>query len=444
LQEGSRIGWYDRVLTNFGDEQSLERSLSTFSAEIANLARIIEAADERSLVLLDEIAASTDPEEGSALAAAALEALVERGAAVAATTHYERLKELAGGGQPFVNASVGFDFDRMQPTFKLTTGVPGASSALAVAARHGLPAAVVDRATQLLSRSAVDRQRLLEQLEHERLTLHSARAQAERDAAQVHRLRDELEAERRIARQKERKRLAGEAAELTRAVREARDQLREVRQRLRAPLSRQSLRHAERDVDAAARQVAIGSPLQQATEVPETASDAEPLCADELHPGRRVYLPKLGATGELVEAPVRGQVRVRVGGLTSRVPVTELRRGAAQQRHSPAPRPKPTRHAAPGDHSDGMTVEQRAIRTSDNTCDLRGQRVDEALSQLDEFLDRCLQTDETVGFVLHGHGTGALKQAVREHLALSQLVARSRPAEQLEGGDAFTVFWLQP
>src|SRR5690606_14839953 len=125
-------------------QQSLERSLSSFSGEVDSLGRMLERADRHSLVLLDEVAGATDPEEGAALAAAVLEALVARGAAVAATTHYERLKELAAAQDAFVNASVGFDFDTMQPTFELAIGSPGASSALAVASRHGMPTDVID------------------------------------------------------------------------------------------------------------------------------------------------------------------------------------------------------------------------------------------------------------------------------------------------------------
>src|SRR5690606_28164176 len=123
-------------MAEVGDDQSLVRSLSTFSAHIENLCAILELSGERALVLLDEVAAGTDPEEGSALAAAVLEALVARGAAVAVTTHYERLKELAADGGAFENASMGFDLERMEPTFRLRIGVPGPSSALAVARRH--------------------------------------------------------------------------------------------------------------------------------------------------------------------------------------------------------------------------------------------------------------------------------------------------------------------
>jgi DNA mismatch repair protein MutS2 len=168
VRADSVVGWFDRVLCDIGDEQSIVRSLSTFSAHIENLRTILECAGRRTLVLLDEVAAGTDPEEGAALAAAVLEALTQRGAAVGVTTHYERLKELATQTACFLNASVGFDFTQMAPTFRLHLGVPGPSSALAVARRHGLSQALIERAKALLPTQALDRETALRELSRER------------------------------------------------------------------------------------------------------------------------------------------------------------------------------------------------------------------------------------------------------------------------------------
>nr|MDQ2644356.1 endonuclease MutS2 [Myxococcota bacterium] len=162
--EESVIGWFDRVLADIGDEQSLSRSLSTFSAHVRKLSEILERAEPHVLVLLDEVAAGTDPEEGAVLAAAILETLAKRGAAVVVTTHYERLKELATSGGPLANASVGFDFDAMRPTFRLKLGEPGASSALAVARTYGMPQSLVSRARELLPTAAIDRERAVREL----------------------------------------------------------------------------------------------------------------------------------------------------------------------------------------------------------------------------------------------------------------------------------------
>src|SRR6185295_5159896 len=190
---GSRVGFFDPVLTDVGDEQSLARSLSTFSAHAARLAAYLTHAGAGALVLLDEIAAGTDPDEGAALATAVLERLVGAGAAIAVTTHYERLKQLAAHDERFENASVGFDFTTMSPTFRVTLGVPGASSALAVASRYGIPADVVARAESLVPQAHLERERLLAEIETDRTRAAAERRAAEADALEQARLRAELE-----------------------------------------------------------------------------------------------------------------------------------------------------------------------------------------------------------------------------------------------------------
>jgi DNA mismatch repair protein MutS2 len=433
LSEGSRIGWFDAVLTDIGDEQSVSRSLSTFSAEIENVSRILARSGDRTLVLLDEVAGGTDPEEGAALASALLEALTARGAAVAVTTHYERLKELAA--ERFVNASVGFDFDAMQPTFTLTMGVPGASSALHVAKRFGMPPQVVERARALLSDASVNREELIAKLERERRVLSAARESATRDAEEAEVLRQEMEAARREVRQKEKARLAGQAADLAAAVRKARADLRKLESELAEVQSREALRSVERRVDEAGRLASVAGPIASAA---RALDERAPLNPAELRVGMPVYVERLGVVAEIEELPERGQVRVRAGALALRVAVEELRRAPATKvKRAPVQAPVAQRQApAPSEIG-------RSIRTMANTCDLRGQRVDEALEQLDRFIDALSLSSESVGFVLHGHGTGALKQAVREHLALSSRIDAHRAAITDEGGDAFTVFRIR-
>ncbi len=435
----TQVGWFDEVLTDIGDEQSIARSLSSFSAEVTLLGAMLEQAGPRSMILLDELAGGTDPEEGSALAEAVLDALLARGAAVAVTTHYERLKELASGGAEiptgaprYENASVGFDFDEMRPTFMLKMGLPGPSSALAVALRHGLPKGVVQRARSLLSSATRDREQLLTELAREHQALVDARAAAQEDALQAAAEREASEAERLVARKKERKRLQDEAAELTARIRQARETLRALSGELKQQQATSvDLRNAERVVDEAAKVVSIGGQLDKSVREPDKRRSVEPR---DLVVGARVYVPRIGAVAQVIEAPDRGFVRVQAGAMSLRVAVKDLRfEGAAPHRKAD----KKTQPKAVT-----RRVEEREIRTSANTCDLRGQRVDEALEKVDRFIDRCISDCDSPAFVLHGHGTGALRRAVRDHLAQSSHVARSRPAKSDEGGDAFTVFWL--
>jgi DNA mismatch repair protein MutS2 len=431
----SRIGFFHEVLADIGDEQSLERSLSTFSAHVRRLAEIVERARPGTLVLLDEVASGTDPEEGAALAAAVLETLAERGAAAVVTTHYERLKELAAGGGPLENASVGFDFERMEPTFRLLLGVPGPSSALAVAARFGLPSSVLGRAHELLPNRAREREEAVHKLERERAALERERAELRGERALAAALREDLEEQKRQTLAEADAELGREARELSVVVRNARNEVQKARQRLKEPgLDTASLREAERSVSRAAAHVALGGTLDRRQAASAGGATVRPDAA-EFRAGATVRLKKLGTLATLEAAPERGLARLRAGALRLTVPLTDLELAAPGQRPARVPSKEHKRTRSP--------TLPTPVRTAENTLDLRGVRVDEALAKLDAFLDVMMGEGEPLGFVLHGHGTGAVKASVREHLGTSGYVEHSRPAESDEGGDAFTVFWMK-
>ncbi|MEO7034811.1 MAG: Smr/MutS family protein [Polyangiaceae bacterium] len=438
VRQESVVGWFDLVLCDIGDEQSIVHSLSTFSAHISNLRAILECVTPSCLVLLDELAAGTDPEEGAALAAAVLEALTARGAAVGVTTHYERLKELATQSPHFANASVGFDFEHMTPTFRLLLGVPGPSSALAVALRHGLPEGVIERAKALLPTQAVDRETALRELARERAELETLRRDAELELARERELRETLEAERHAFREQAAREVERDLRDLRVSVRTARTELENVRIRIRGSAPDASaFRELERDLSRVAAQVAIGG--QFAEQSPTAAPAARELSQQELRVGQTVRHRTLGATGQILELCDRDQVRVMIGAMKLLVPVRELAvtgngapkaRASAQKKAKPKGSPQPKLLAAPQ-------------RTQATTLDLRGERLEAALDRVDPFIDRLMSSNEPAGFVLHGHGTGALKLHVREHLRASTYVEHSRAAEADEGGDAFTVFWVR-
>jgi DNA mismatch repair protein MutS2 len=433
----SRVGWFDVVLCDIGDEQSIVRSLSTFSAHIVNLRSILECASSTSLVLLDELAAGTDPEEGAALAAAVLEALTARGATVGVTTHYERLKELATQNPHFANASVGFDFEHMAPTFRLLLGVAGPSSALAVALRHGLPDAVIARAKALLPTQALDRETALRELSRERTELAALTREAELARDQAAELRAQLETERHAFREQAAREADRDVRDLRVSVRAARQELETIRARIKASGPEPStLRDLERGLSRIAAQVAIGGEFAEPSA--SAAPGARALAAQELRVGQTVRHLTLGATGQIIELCEREQVRLMVGAMKLLVPIREL--GPATQSNTS----RATGVKASAKKANRATLPKpllSAQRTEATTLDLRGERVDEALARVDAFVDRMLSGNEVAGFVLHGHGTNALKNSVREHLRASTYVEHSRPAEASEGGDAFTVFW---
>ena len=430
--EGSRMGAFDQVLTDVGDDQSLQKNLSTFSAHVKNLAEILDAASPGALVLLDEVATGTDPREGEALAAAVLDGLCVRGAAVACTTHYEGLKALALADTRFVNASVGFDLATMSPTFRVHHGVPGGSSALAVARRFGIPEGVLSRAERFLSREDHDFERMVRRLDDERRALELARAaadEARRDAEEKSR---RLEAELETLRAKGRSAVTKETDDLVAAVRRAREDLRAAQGRMRGKkLDDAAYKDVARAIDAVAAKVALGGELE-----PEAAiHDGRPLAPTELRRGARVHVPRLRADAEVLEVLDDDKLRVAAGALKLVVSSSEVR--------SPRAEPLPKKRARVGVDAAPPPLVEAPIQTSDNTCDLRGLRADDATRLAEQFLDRSLNDGRRVAFLVHGHGTGALREAIRSTLANSAYVAKLRPGETGEGGDGVTVIWLR-
>ncbi len=430
--QGSEAGLFECVVAEIGDAQSLDLSLSTFSARMTALARILESTTAGDLVALDEVCAGTDPEEGAALAAAAVEALVERGAAVVATTHYPALKEMAASDPRMTNASVGFDPETLSPTFRLHLGVPGPSAALHVAARCGIPLDVVARA-----RERVPQERRLVSEAAERALEAERRAQLARDAAEA-RLKEADEAKERamreieVGREKGKREVERQARDLVATVQRVRTEVMEAEGRIRRRGKRaEEVQAAKETVAAAAEVVAPGGKVAAAL-VPQRP-ESRPATEADLRAGVRVWLTRLGAEATIVAPPSGAMVKVTAGAMRMAVKVADLRILPPKEK---AARPARMVIDPAGDPTSPS-------QTDSNTVDVRGLRADEAEAEIDRFLDRLLRESRTAGFVIHGHGTGALRKAIRRFLAGSSYVARHRPGEQNEGGDGVTVVWLK-
>ncbi len=436
--EGSVVGVFDVVLSDVGDDQSLHTNLSTFSAHVRNLVAILDATQPGALVLLDELAGGTDPREGEALAAGVLDSLCARGGAVIVTTHYEGLKALALGDARFLNACVGFDLATMTPTFKLVLGVPGSSSALAVAKRFGMPSTVVERAERFLSREDRTLDQEVKRVHDERAALELARAAADEERREAERLRERLGQELEAARQRERESLSREGEAILAGLRRARDELQKTQARLREKRHKDEaeVRESHRALDRVASVVAVGSDLDQLTGSGEPEGERSAVAPDDLRPGLRVWVPRLRAVAEVLQV-TDGGVRVGAGALKLVVGADELR--AAGPPAKKAERAPAGRGAK---KSGSVPIDDVAVQTTDNTCDLRGLRVDDALSLFGTFVDRAINEGKRIVFVVHGHGTGALRDAVRRELGASRFVERFRPGGNGEGGDGVTVAWL--
>ncbi len=435
--EGSKVALFDRVLTDVGDEQSIAKNLSTFSAHVKNLAEVLDQTQDGTLVLLDEVASGTDPREGEALATAVLEALADRGGAVACTTHYEALKLLALSDTRFVNASVGFDLETMSPTFKLLGGIPGPSSALAVARRFGIPRAVVERAESALEGASASVAAMVTELASERRAVEAARDEIEKDRARLAARQAELDAEVPRATARDRSAAGREADELLSGIKRAREELRAAQAKLRTQkVDERAVAEASKAIDKVAGKVAIGGPLE--ARAPASSDEPPPIAAHEIVTGMKVFVPRLRTDAEVLEVLPNGQLRVAAGPLKLVTPIDEVRRSKKQ-----ATKQKSAEKPRPAIAFDAAADPDMPMQTSDNTVDLRGLRAHEAVSMAEQFLDRCIGAGRRVAFLIHGHGTGALRQTLREALRTSTYVERLRAGEPREGGDGVTVVWLR-
>jgi DNA mismatch repair protein MutS2 len=428
--EGSALPLVDAVFAEIGDEQDLRAGLSTFSARMANLAAIVAQADPQSLVIADEIGEGTEPGEGAALAQAILEALVQRGALVLATTHFNRLKEVAGSDPRFANASAEFDPDTLLPTFRIHVGQPGSSGAMWAAQRMGLDEAVVERARELMDR---------EDSRLEALT----RGLSE--------LRQELEAERRLALRMREESEAARSAYETRlaALRGAREQaLAAMKADLESAFTRAraEIAHVVRGLQrgdtspgpAANRAQAELSRIRERTQAveiahaePETELPRAAVSDSALVAGARIELAGVRPIAVVLEAPdKRGRIAVRVGAARTVVARERVLRVLGPD----APKARPSGYVSLQRESDDAPAQL--------DCDLRGLRVDEALERADAALQRLLGRGGGRVTFIHGHGTGALRDAIRAWLRAIPGVEKFEPGGPREGGNGVTVATL--
>ena len=432
--EGSSLPWFKEVRAAIGDSQSLESELSTFSAHLVLLRAFLEEAGPGTLVLIDEICSATEPEQGGALAQSVLESLADQGTTALVTTHYERLKALASEDERFENASVGFDLERMAPTFHLHLGVPGASAAIDVARRMGLPEFVNVRAEELAGGGRAQMDELLRIVTDERERLTDERKALSEERAATATAYEEARALQEQATEDARRQHEKDYEGAMSALRQARAELERAKKGIkkRVTVDASALKQAKGKVDELAAQVGKHAPSK-----PDPAGNVP--TENQLKVGTSVSVISLGNRGEVVEAPKKGHVLVQVGIITTRVPFSDLRlaKGARKKDESlRTPR-------ASVQVSVNKAVDDAMVRSPDSTLDLRGERADDAIARVEQFLDSSILCARECVFVVHGHGTGALRSVVRAHLQGHPSIAKWRRGEQGEGGDGVTLAWLR-
>ena len=427
---GSELALFRAVFADIGDEQSIEQSLSTFSSHISNIIRILDQADEGSLVLLDELGAGTDPQEGSALARALLGTLVERGATALVATHFPELKAYAYLTPGVQNANVEFDLENLRPTYHLTIGLPGRSNALAIAERLGLSREIVERARSQLPAGELQADGLLDEIYRQRDAAAEAGAAAEAARREAVSLRAELQ-ERLRAIELERQQILQSAREQAESqLQELADELRELRRRMAAvsqPLEQAAAISADLEQLAAAEAEAGEQDAVPAAELPEAEPAGEPW---QVRLGEQVHLHRLDTEGEVTALDAE-EAEVQIGRLRIRARLDEL--GPPRAAPPEAPAVRPTRSTS--------TVRLRS-EAPPAELHLRGKTVEEALLELERRLDAAYSAGMPFLRIVHGKGTGRLREAVREMLRGHPYVATIEPGGQREGGEGVTVVHL--
>mgnify|MGYP003429220266 FL=1 len=433
----SEMALFTDLYADIGDAQDLTRDLSSYSAHMTSMIRLLsesaaqpmlsERSTPHSLVLLDEPVTSTDPQEGAALAEALLCRLAELNMKVVVTTHYGALKELAQTTSGFMNASVEFDVERLAPTYRLFIGIPGGSSALEIAGRLGMDQSILNDARRRLHHEdhrldelMADLQRKQRQLADDGERARRARHEAEQAAREVQALRAQLEEAEQEAQRGLKKKL-GEQFQRARAeVQATVDSLKREQKLIKAKETKQRLH----ELETKTRQ--------------ELTPASTPIPLEQLDVGDSVEIAGLGMTGSLLETPQgKKRVRVKVGEGEVLASVSNLI-GIPREPHPVTAQPV---SSASGyrrvSTSNGLGLDEQTV------VDVRGQAADEALDRVVAALDRATLDEAPFLRIIHGHGTGRLKAVLREYLKGSPYVAEFRPGDKAEGGDGVTVAKLR-
>lgn len=420
----SQFPIFDNIFADIGDEQSIEQTLSSFSWHVGNIVRIINQATTRSLALLDELGTSTDPVEGAALAVSIMRYFLSKRILTVATSHFGEVKAFAHATAGVQNASMDFDPRTLAPTYHLTVGIPSSSNALAVATRLGLPQEIIDGAQELLPEGVRELERLLVSLRSNEQEITSLRLTLEKEREDAVRRSKELEVERkrvdsdvRRTIEEAREKLSLEAAELHRQIREAESELRKEKSRERLQQAKKTLETVHGDLKGKAWQTAGG---EEKTDQGKSAVVV----------GDTVWVKEAGVQATVLSvSPARQDAELQAGGARFRVPLDRVEKlASAEESVAPAVIP-----LMPG----------IASRSVPRELDLRGKRADEVEPALDMYLNDATLAGLPEVRIIHGYGTGAVRQVVRELLATHPLVKSFRPGKREEGGDGATVVEVQ-
>jgi DNA mismatch repair protein MutS2 len=426
-EDGSQLCVFDAIYADIGDEQSIEQSLSTFSSHLTNIISILKDMTPKSLVLLDELGAGTDPAEGSALAIALLEYIHRMGCRIVATTHYSELKAYAFERKGIINASMEFNVETLSPTYRLLVGVPGRSNAFAIAERLGLPKPIIEHARGQVDEDDRRVETMIASLEANRATAEAERVRTEELRREVEKLRSQLDEDHRRFEEQRGKLLAKAEREAEEAVSKARREaeeiiadLRKVALEERASIKEHKLIEAKRRLQEAVPELA---PKKAA------ARSGGKKQAAVIQPGDEVMVVSLKQRGHVVELAGDKEAMVQLGILKMKVARDDLELLAA------APKAKPLQQAA--------SVKRTRDDNARMELDLRGSNVEDAVMETDRFLDEAFLASFGQVYIIHGKGTGVLRTGITDFLRRHKHVKSYRLGNYGEGGNGVTVVELK-
>jgi len=477
-REPVELPWFDNILADIGDEQSLQQSLSTFSGHIRRISRILEVLTNKSagksagegeensqfpmpdaqfpmpdaqfpmpdaqfpipksLVLLDEVGAGTDPSEGSALAIALLQYLAQHSLLTIATTHFGELKALKYQDSRFENASVEFDDNSMQPTYRLLWGIPGRSNALTIAKRLGLLASIVDEAQTYVGGSSQDVNQVIAGLEAQRRRQETKAREATQLLHQTEKLHKEVSQKAAALQERERDLKIAQEVAVNEAIGTAKSEIAQIIRRLQS--GAQTAQNAQQATDT----------LNQISQkhLPSRKAPAKPKPGFMPKMGDRIRIPSLGQTAEVLSGPdANEELSVRFGIMKMTVKLAEIESLDGQKPETKAQLAKLTAQAQATAKAKQAAPEpakahpEIAIRTANNSIDLRGARVSDAEIEIDRALSKAVEYGAL--WIIHGKGTGQLRRGVHEFLATHPQVSRFELASQKEGGGGVTIAYLR-
>jgi DNA mismatch repair protein MutS2 len=431
-QSGSEIPFFHAVYADIGDEQSIEQSLSTFSGHITNIIRILKHIDVNSLVIFDELGAGTDPQEGAALARAILKFLLESGCTTLVATHYPELKTFAHSTEGVVNASLEFDIKTLRPTYHLTIGLPGRSNALLIAQRLGLPQPIIDSAKAEINPEDLRADKLLDDIRkernrtsRERQKLEKARDRLEAQTKEIEKRLEKIEDERREVLAKARAEGELEVAILKRNIDSLKSQLKKAKQPLDAIKSiEEKIEQIEEKVEA---------PVERRSTIDRGPSSIA-LRGRPWSLGERVTVSTLNAEG-VVTALGESDAEVQVGSLRIRARLSELQRKGQLEENAEEKKQEIRKPEVEGSGRASLS----GTKSPGLELNLRGKLVEEGLEELERYLERAFSAGLLFVRIVHGKGTGRMREAVRNALKDSPYVASFEEPKDNEGGAGVTV-----